>query len=140
VIVTLLWYKILGTNQKRNRSMAKVGRPLIAERRMTDAERKQRSRTIRAEEGIIDMVIPVKIEQKTVLAQFAIATGKSKAEVLELMLDVGVAGVVRAFEDAVAKLISNASEVSVVRQLSEKLGREISIEEIKGFRDAMTEI
>jgi len=119
--------------------MAKVGRPLIGERRMTDAERKQRSRTIRAEEGIIDMVIPVKIEQKTVLAQFALATGKSKAEVLELMLDVGVAGVVRAFEDAVAKLISNASEVSVVRQLSEKLGREISIEEIKGFRDAMTE-
>lgn len=118
--------------------MAKVGRPLIGDRRMTDAERKQRSRAIRASEGIIDMVIPVKIKQRTVLDQLALVTGKSKAEVLELMLDVGVATVVRAFEDAVAEMIGNTPEGSVVQQLSERLGRPISIEEVKGFRDSMT--
>lgn len=119
--------------------MAKVGRPTIGERAMTHAERKRRTRAILASEGLIEVAIPVKLEDKTAVDQIALATGRLKSETMQLMFSLGLAEVAQAFRDAVTDMIGNTPEASVVSALSKRLGRPISIEEVKGFRDVMTD-
>lgn len=106
---------------------------------MTVAERKQRSRALRAEQGIIDMIIPVKLEQRLLLERISHATGMTKADLLAVMLELGVSEVLRAFDDALAAMGRNTPDADVSGALSKRLGRDVSIQGIKGFREAMTE-